>query len=194
MKTTTNKQTETLKSSIVNASRSSKESIRTLIQSNSLLFNAALEKSGKTFSSITKLLSENQLDPTFVSDYKGTLVKSLELSEGVVNSIIESHTKRVEQTVEFTAKLLEIVKGEDLNTAEGVNKIVELAKENLDRSTELSINNLGKINSVYNEHLNLAVAFNKKFADSINSQVASVFKLQNKNIYPIDTIADWWKN
>jgi len=194
MKTTTNKQTETLKSSIDNASRSSKESIRTLIQSNSLLFNAALEKSSKTFSSITKLLSENELDPKFVGDYKGTLVKSLELSEGVVNSIIESHTKRVEQTVEFTAKLLEIVKGEDLNTPEGVNKIVELAKENLDRSTELSINNLSKINTVYNEHLNLAVTFNKKFADTINSQVASVFKLQNKNIYPIDTIADWWKN
>ena len=96
--------------------------------------------------------------------------------------------------MEFTAKLLEIVKGEDLNTPEGVNKIVELAKENLDRSTELSINNLSKINTVYNEHLNLAVTFNKKFADTINSQVASVFKLQNKNIYPIDTIADWWKN
>ncbi|HTA81328.1 MAG TPA: hypothetical protein VK783_00210 [Bacteroidia bacterium] len=194
MKTTTSKQTETLKSSIDNASRSSKESIRTLIQSNSLLFNSALEKSSKTFSNITKLLSENQLDPAFVSDYKGTLVKSLELSEGVVNSIIDSHTKRVEQTVEFTAKLLEIVKSEDLNTSEGVNKIVELAKENLDRSTELSINNLGKINTVYNEHLNLAVAFNKKFADTINSQVASVFKLQSKSIYPIDTIADWWKN
>jgi len=194
MKTTTSKQTETLKSSIDNASRSSKESIRTLIQSNSLLFNSALEKSSKTFSNITKLLSENQLDPAFVSDYKGTLVKSLELSEGVVNSIIDSHTKRVEQTVEFTAKLLEIVKSEDLNTSEGVNKIVELAKENLDRSTELSINNLGKINTVYNEHLNLAVTFNKKFADTINSQVASVFKLQSKSIYPIDTIADWWKN
>ena len=193
MKTTNNKQTETLKSSIDNASRSSKESIKALIDANSILFDSAIEKSNSSFNSISKALYENELDPSLISASKSTLLKSLKLSEDVINSIVDSHTKRINQSVEFTAKLLEVVHNENLNTPEGVNKLVDLAKENLDRSTELSINNLGKIASVYNDHLNLAISFNKKFAETINSQITSLFKLQNKNIYPLDSITEWWK-
>ncbi|HXP51238.1 MAG TPA: hypothetical protein VN922_14870 [Bacteroidia bacterium] len=193
MKTTNNKQTETLKSSIDNASRSSKESIKALIDANSILFDSAIEKSNSSFNSISKALYENELDPSLISASKSTLLKSLKLSEDVINSIVDSHTKRINQSVEFTAKLLEVVQNENLNTPEGVNKLVDLAKENLDRSTELSINNLGKIASVYNDHLNLAISFNKKFAETINSQITSLFKLQNKNIYPLDSITEWWK-
>jgi hypothetical protein len=193
MKTTNNKQTETLKSSIDNASRSSKESIKALIDANSILFDSAIEKSNSSFNSISKALYENELDPSLISASKSTLLKGLKLSEDVINSIVDSHTRRINQSVEFTAKLLEIVQNENLNTPEGVNKLVDLAKENLDNSTELSVNNLGKITSVYNDHLNLAVTFNKKFADTINSQITSLFKLQNKNIYPLDSITEWWK-
>ena len=75
--------------------------------------------------------------------------------------------------------------------------LMELVKENFDKSAELSMNNMEKIVNVYNDHLNLALNFNKKFADNINTQISSMFKLQKKNIdsfFSMDMVNEWWKN
>jgi hypothetical protein len=197
MKNTINKQAETLKKSIDNVSQNSKESIKTLIDSNSKQFDSALETNKKTFDSISKMLYEKEMDPTIVSAFKTTFGKGIKLSEDVIDSIIDSHTRRIDLSIDFTTKFMEIVKNEDLNSKEGIDKLVELVKENFDRSTELSMNNMEKIVSVYNDHLNLALNFNKKFGENINSQIVSMFKLQKKNIdsfFAMDMVTEWWKN
>ena len=197
MKNTINKQAETLKKSIDSVSQSSKESIKTLIESNSKQFDSALETNKKTFDSISKMLYEKEMDPTIVSAFKSTFGKSIKMSEDVIDSIIDSHTTRIDLTIDFTTKFMELVKTEDLNTKEGLDKLVDLVKENFDKSSELSMGNMEKIVAVYNDHLNLALNFNKKFADNINSQITSMFKLQKKNIdsfFAMDMVTDWWKN
>src|ERR1700739_4391833 len=197
MKNTINKQAETLKKSIDSVSQSSKESIKTLIESNSKQFDSALETNKKTFDSISKMLYEKEMDPTIVSAFKSTFGKSIKMSEDVIDSIIDSHTQRIDLTIDFTTKFMEIVKNEDLNSKEGMDKLVSLVKENFEKSSELSMGNMQKIVNVYNDHLNLALNFNKKFADNINSQITSMFKLQKKNIdsfFAMDMVTEWWKN
>ncbi|HSY76887.1 MAG TPA: hypothetical protein VK890_08525 [Bacteroidia bacterium] len=197
MKNTINKQAETLKKSIDSVSQSSKESIKTLIESNSKQFDSALETNKKTFDSISKMLYEKEMDPTIVSAFKSTFGKGIKMSEDVIDSIIDSHTTRIDLTIDFTTKFMELVKNEDLNTKEGVDKLVELVKENFDKSSELSMGNMEKIVNIYNDHLNLALNFNKKFGENINSQITSMFKLQKKNIdsfFAMDMVTEWWKN
>ena len=197
MKNTINKQAETLKKKIENVSQTSKDSIKTLIESNTKQFDSALENNKKTFDAISKMLYEKEMDTSIVSAFKSTFGKSIKLSEDVIDSIIDSHTKRIDLSIDFTTKFMELVKSEDLNTKEGVDKLVNLVKENFDESTELSLANMEKIVSVYNDHLNLALNFNKKFADNINSQITSMFQLQKKNFdtfFSMDAVTDWWKN
>ncbi|HWY98731.1 MAG TPA: hypothetical protein VNY36_06580 [Bacteroidia bacterium] len=197
MKNTINKQAETLKKSIDSVSQSSKESIKTLIESNSKQFDSALETNKKTFDSISKMLYEKEMDPSIVSAFKSTFGKGIKMSEDVIDSIIDSHTTRIDLTIDFTTKFMELVKNEDLNTKEGVDKLVELVKENFDKSSELSMGNMEKIVNIYNDHLNLALNFNKKFGENINSQITSMFKLQKKNIdsfFAMDMVTEWWKN
>lgn len=197
MKNTMNKQAETLKKSIDSVSQSSKESIKTLIESNSKQFDSALETNKKAFDSISKMLYEKEMDPSIVSAFKTSFGKGIKLSEDVIDSIIDSHTHRIDMTIDFTTKFMELVKTEDLSTKEGVEKLVDLVKENFDKSSELSMHNMEKIVSLYNDHLNLALNFNKKFADNINSQITSMFKLQKKNIdsfFSMDLVNEWWKN
>jgi len=143
------------------------------------------------------MLYEIEMDPTIVSSFKTTFGKGIKLSEDVIDSVIDSHTKRMDLSIDFTTRFMEALRSEDLSTKEGMDKLMELVKENLDKSTELSMNNMEKIVNVYNEHLNLALNFNKKFADNINSQVVSMFKLQKKNIdtfFSLDMVSEWWKN
>lgn len=197
MKNTMNKQAETLKKSIDSVSQSSKESIKTLIESNSKQFDSALETNKKAFDSISKMLYEKEMDPSIVTAFKTNFGKGIKLSEDVIDSIIDSHTNRIDMTIDFTTKFMELVKSEDLSTKEGVEKLVDLVKENFDKSSELSMHNMEKIVSLYNDHLNLALNFNKKFADNINSQITSMFKLQKKNIdsfFSMDLVNEWWKN
>jgi hypothetical protein len=197
MKTVINKQTETIKKSIDSVSQNSKETIKLLIDSNAKQFDSLLEANKKTFDSVSKILHEKEMDPSFVSNLKNTYTKSVKLSEDVIDSIIDSHTKRIEQSIDFVNRFMEIIKNEDIGSKEGNDKLIELAKENLDRSTELSMKNMEKIVSSYGDHLNVALSFNRKFADNLNSQITSMFKLQKKsmdNFFPMEMVTDWWKN
>ncbi|MGP8215527.1 MAG: hypothetical protein ACLQQ4_08190 [Bacteroidia bacterium] len=197
MKNTISKQSETLKKSIDTVSQNSKESIKSVIESTAKQFDSAIESNKKTFDSISKLLYEKEMDPSIVSSFKSNFGKSIKLSEDAIDSVIDSHTSRIELSIDFTTKFMDIIKNEDLSTAEGRDKLVTLVKENFEQSTELSMHNMEKIIAVYNDHLNHALNFNKKFADNINSQIISMFKLQKKsidNFFDMDMITEWWKN
>ena len=197
MKDTISKQSETLKKSIDTVSQNSKESIKSVIESTAKQFDSAIESNKKTFDSISKLLYEKEMDPSIVSSFKSNFGKSIKLSEDAIDSVIDSHTSRIELSIDFTTKFMDIIKNEDLSTAEGRDKLVTLVQENFEQSTELSMHNMEKIIAIYNAHLNHALNFNKKFADNINSQIVSMFKLQKKsigNFFDMDMITEWWKN
>ncbi|HTA83944.1 MAG TPA: hypothetical protein VK783_13455 [Bacteroidia bacterium] len=197
MKSTNHQPADTLKKSIDSASERSKESLKTLIDSNSKHFESALEANKKTFDSISKMLYDRELDPSIVSSFKINFGKSVKLSEDTIDSVIDAHKKRIELSVDFTTRFIEIIKNEDIGSKKGEDKLIELVKENLDKSAELSVENMEKMVSLYNEHLNLALNFNKKFADMINSQIVSIFKIQRKSFNPLitfDMSNEWWKS
>jgi hypothetical protein len=197
MKNTTNKQTETLKKNMDSVSQNSKERIKSVIESNTKQFSSAIEANEKTFNSISKMLYEKEMDPAIVSSFKSAFGKSIKMSEDVIDSIIDAHTSRMDNCIDFTAKFMDVINSGDIKTKDGIDKLMELIKENLNKSAELSMYNMEKIGSVYNEHLNLALNFNKKFADNMNSQVLSMFKLQKKSIdrvFDMDMVSEWWKN
>ncbi len=197
MKSTINKQIKTLKKSIEDVSRNSKENIKSVIESNTKQFDSAVDTNKKAFDSISKMLYEKEMDPSIVSVFKSTFGKSIKMSEDVIDSIIDSYIQRMDLSIDFTSRFMEIVKNENLNTKEGIDKLVELVKESFDKSSGLSMSNMEKVVLVYNDHLHLALNFNKKFADNINSQITSMFKLQKKNMdsfFALDMVAEWWKN
>jgi hypothetical protein len=196
MKNTINKQVESLKKNIDSASLKSKETIKTLVDTNSRQFDSAIDANSKTFNSISKMLYEKEMDPSIVSSFKSTFGKSIKLSEDTIDSIIDSHTRRMDLSTDFMTRFLEIIQNEDVTTKEGVEKLIELVKENFDKSVESSIQNMEKTVSLYNDHLNLALNFNKKFADNISSQINAMFSLQKKNMdsfFSGDMVSEWWK-
>ena len=196
MKNTISKQAETLKKQVDNASQKSKESIKHLVDVNSKQFDSAVKANSKTFDAISKALYEKEMDPAIVRAFKSNFIKSLKLSEETIDSIIDAHKKRIDVSVDFTEKFAEAIKNEDMTSKEGVEKLLNILKENLHRSTELSLRNMEKVATIYNDHLNLVLNFNRKFADNINAQVSTLFKLQNKNVDSsalLDMVNQWWK-
>jgi len=184
MKNTINQETEMLKKSIDTVSQKSKESIKALINANTESFNSAFEANNKTFSSISKTLYENEIDPAIARNIRSAFSKGLKLSEDTIDSIIDSHTKNLGLSVDFTTKFIDAIRQEDLSTDEGVEHLMNLVQENLDKSAKLAKDNMEKFTSVYNEHLNLALNFNKQFADIFSAQVNAMFNLQKKNLAP----------
>lgn len=197
MKTQMNKQAETLKKRIDAVSKNSKENIKAVIESNSKQFDSALETNKSTFDSISKMLYEKEVDPALINTIKNSLGKGAKLSEDAIDSIIDSHTKRIDLSIDFASKFMDMLNSEDLSSEEGLNKLVELVRENFNWSAELSMNNMEKLVSVYNSNLNLALNFNKNFAESINSQIAAMFEMQKKNLDTFSAanlLTEWWKN
>lgn len=189
-----NKQTESLKKSIDNASQKSKQAIKTLIESNSKQFDSAIESNKKTFDSISKMIYEKEMDPSIIGTIKSTFVKSIKMSEDVIDSIIDSHTTRIDFSIDFISRFTEIIRNEDVNTKEGINKLIVLVDDNFNESTQLSMKNMEKIIEAYNGNINLALNFNKKFADTIHAQITSMFQLQSRNVSPLEMVTEWWKN
>ncbi|MGP8216571.1 MAG: hypothetical protein ACLQQ4_13475 [Bacteroidia bacterium] len=184
MKNTLNQQTEMLKKNMETVSQKSKESIKNLVDANTESFNSAFEANNKTFSSISKALYDNELDPAIARNIRSAYAKGLKLSEDTIDSIIDAHTKNLGLSVDFTTKFVDAIRQQDLGTDEGVENLLNLVQENLDKTTKLSFDNMQKFASVYNDHLNLALNFNKQFADIFSAQIDAMFNLQKKNLAP----------
>jgi len=200
MKNTINKQTETLRKSVDSVSHSSKETIKALVDSNTKQFDSVLDANKKTFDSISKLLHEKEVDPAFISIIKNTFNKSVKLSEDVIDTVIDSHCKRIDQSINFVARFMDVLKTEDMSSKEGMDKLLELAKENLESSTNLTMENIEKMIHAYSEHLNLALTFNRKFAENVQSYANSLIDNHAKNRensfsfpYYSDLAFDWWR-
>ncbi|HSY77690.1 MAG TPA: hypothetical protein VK890_12570, partial [Bacteroidia bacterium] len=157
MKSTNHRPAETLRKSIDNASQRSKESIKTLVETSTKQFDSAIEANKKTFDSLSKMLYDKEMDPTILSTFKTNFGKGIKLSETTMDAIIDAYTKRMDFNIDFANKFMEMIRSEDLNTREGTEALIEFVKENLDKSSALSTENMEKMVVHYNEHLNFAL-------------------------------------
>ena len=195
MKHIVHKHAETLKKHVDGMSEKSRERIKHLVDVNSKHFENAVKANAKNFDAISKMLYEREMDPSIVSSFKNNFINSLKLSEETIDSIIDASKERVGLSVDFTTKFADAIRHEDLTTTEGIETLLEMLKENMDKSTELSLRNMEKVSSIYNEHLNLALSFNKRFADSFSSHIHSLFKMQKRTADKAtsDIVNEWWK-
>jgi hypothetical protein len=182
MKKTLTKQAETLKNKIDSTSEKSKETIKKLIETNSKQFDSALEASTKAYTPISETLYEQDMDASMISTFRSTFGKSLKLSEEVIDTVIDSHTRRIDLSIDFTTKMIETLQTEDFSKTEGLEKLIALVRENFNKSTELSVQNMEKMVTEYNNHLNLGLNFNEKISNNISAQLSAMVKLQKKNI------------
>lgn len=183
--------TERIKDAIKGTAQESKETIRTMVDSNTKHIDAALDYNKKIADSIKENLNGQKIEGVFTDKLKNSFEKSVELAEEALDSIINSYTRQMKWTVDFNIKLMDAIHE---STTASPEKVVDLIHKNFEASRQLTINNTKEMLDFYNKHTTLAVDFNKKLGDSINIQIESFFKIQNKGLEKFTECAsEWWK-
>jgi hypothetical protein len=191
MKTTLDEKAEKIKNTIRGTAEKSKETIREIIDTNTKYIGSALDSNKKIVDSIKERLDQQKIDDSITPAIKNSLEKSIELAEDTLDSIINSYTRQMELNVDFNTKLVDALKDSKNKAPE---KVLNLIHENFEASRQLTINNTKEIIDSYNKHTNLALNFNKKFGDSINAQIESMFEIQSKGLNKFtEWASDWWK-
>jgi hypothetical protein len=185
---------EKLKRNIETISRESKETIKTIIENNSKQVSDGLCNKQELIEFMKENLSVKELTPSIISNINRTFVGSIEMSEEVIDKIIDAHTRQIDLTIEFNASLIEIIKEEGFADHKQADKLLKLAEQNFISSIKLSNDNMKDIIYSYNKHMNVALNFNKKLVEDINAQIDGLLKLQNKNMTSFySLISDWVK-
>ena len=188
---TLNEKAEKIKSSIKGTAEKSKETIREIISTNSKYLGEALDNNKKIVDSIKEKLNQQEMEDTVTENLKNTFGKSVELAEDALDSIINAYTRQMEMNVDFNTKLVDAIKE---TRGENPEKVLNLIHENFEASRQLTIKNTKEILDFYNRHSNLAVNFNKKFGESINAQLESMFSIQSRGLNRFTGwAAEWWK-
>lgn len=188
---TLNEKAEKIKDSIKGTTEKSKETIREIISSNSKFIGDALDTNQKFVDSVKDKLNLKNMEDSITNDLKNTFGKSVELAEETIDNIINSYSKQMEMNVDINTKLVDAIKDTNSYTPENV---LNLIQKNFEASREMCINNTKEILEAYNKHTNLAVNFNKKIGESINSQIESMFDFQNKGLHKFSELtSEWWK-
>jgi hypothetical protein len=174
MSTALNSQSETIKNSIIETA------------------DSALDINKKAVDSIKKNLTQKEIDDSITYTVKETFGKSVELAEDSIDSVINAYVKQVEWSVALNAKLIDSFKE---NYGSNPEKVLNLIYENFETSRQVTIKNTLEIIEYYNKHTNLAVNFNKKFADTIANQVEVLSHIQSKGLDKYkEWVSDWWKD
>ena len=191
MNTTLNDKAEKIKSNIKGTAEKSKETIRQFIDSNKKHVGEAIDSNKKIVDSIKEKLDQQDVNDSVTENVKDTFGKSVELAEDALDSIINSYTRQMEMNVDFNTKLVDAIKE---SKSEHPEKVLELIHQNFEASHQLTLNNTKEILDFYNKHTNLAVNFNEKFGENINSQIESLFKIQGRGLNRFtDWASEWWK-
>lgn len=189
---TLNEKAEKIKTNIKNTAEKSKETIREIISTNTKHIGDALDSNKKIVDSIKEKLNQQEIEDSVTDTVKSTFVKSVELAEDALDSIINAYTRQMELTVDFNTKLVDALKA--TNSQENYDNVLKLIHENFEATYKLTINNTKEILDFYNRHTNLAVNFNQKFGESINAQIETLFNLQQKGLNKFTAWAtEWWK-
>lgn len=191
MNNTLNEKAEKIKSNIKGTAEKSKETIRQFIDSNKKHVGEAIDSNKKIVDSIKEKLDQQDVDDSVTDNVKDTFGKSVELAEDALDSIINSYTRQMEMNVDFNTKLVDAIKE---SKSEHPEKVLELIHQNFEATHQLTINNTKEILDFYNKHTNLAVNFNEKFGESINSHIESLYKIQGRGLNRFtDWASEWWK-
>ena len=191
METTLIEKAEKIKASIKDTAEKSKETIREIIDSNTKHIGEAIDSNKKIIDSIQKKLNQQEIDDSLTDTLKMTFGKSVELAEDALDSIINSYMRQMEMNIDFNTKLVDVIKESENGHPE---KVLKLIHENFENAYELSVKNTKDILNFYNKNTNLAINFNQKFGESINTQIESLFNLQNKGMNKFAGWAsEWWK-
>lgn len=189
---TINEKAEKIKTNIKTTAEKSKETIREIINANTKHIGDALDSNKKIVDSIKEKLNQQEIEDSVTDNVKTTFVKSVELAEDALDSIINAYTRQMELNVDFNTKLVDALK--ETSSADNYENVLKLIHENFEASYKLTINNTKEILDFYNKHTNLAVNFNQKFGESINAHVESLFSIQQKGLNKFTTWAsEWWK-
>ncbi len=191
METKLNEKAEKIKEKIKGTAEQSKKAIREIIENNTKYIGAAIDSNKKIVDSIKSKLDQQSIEDTVTGNLKSTFGKSVEMAEDALDSIINSYTRQMELTVDFNTKLVDAIREAK---SENPEKILNLIHDNFEASRNMTIDNTKEILGFYNKHTNLAVNFNQKFGDSINSQIDSLFKIQSAGLNRFtDWATEWWK-
>lgn len=191
MNATLNEKAEKIKSSIKGTAEKSKETIKEFIDTNKKYVGEAIDSNKKIVDSIKERFDQQEVSDSITDTVKDTFGKSVELAEDALDSIINAYTRQMEMNVDFNTKLVDAIKE---SKTENPEKVLELIRENFEASHKLTVDNTKEILDFYNKHTNLAVNFNQKFGENINSQIESLFNIQGKGLNKFANWAsEWWK-
>lgn len=194
-KMTLDERVEKLKKNLDDVSESSKETIKEIIASCTKQAKEALETNKKMIETVRESLKEHGIDTSIIDAIHDTIGTAVELSEEVVDSIIDAHLSRINLTVDFQKKYLEALKEQSLTNKVDYDQLVDILQENFENSVELSTNNMKEVIYMYNKHVNLTLNFNEKFNKSINYQIETMTEFYKKRagMYS-DWVSNWWEN
>jgi len=177
---TISEQIEGLKSKLDEASEEAKENIRSTINACTEQYNRAIETNKKYVNELREQMKDAKMDTSHLDEISSTFANSLQMSEEVIDTIIDSHLHRVSQIVDFNKKSAETLHQGHATDKFNYEKFIALQQKSFEQSMELSSNDMNKTAEVYNKHINLSVNFNRNFSKNINSQIDTLVKLQAK--------------
>ena len=177
-----NTKTETLRAAIENTSRSYKEAVHAIVESNTGYLKVALDSNRHIIDTIEEQFHNRDMDETVINGVKKALGNSVEMAEDTIDTVIDAYNDQVDTTLKFNSKLMEMIKDLDLKYPEESDKVLKVIQDNLESSIKVSTEGMKKIVDAYNKNTNFALNFNKTFGQSFNSQIEAINKLQNTNI------------
>jgi hypothetical protein len=191
---TISQQIEALKSKLDDASKEVKENIRATIKACTEQYERAIEANKQYIKELREQLKDSQIDTSTLDEISSTFANSLQMSEEVIDAIIDSHLRRVNHIIDFNKKVVEALHQSYATDKFNYEKFIALQQKNLEQSIELSTRDMKKIVDVYNKHVNLSLNFNKRFSQNINSQIDALVKFQSKGLQAYaNWISNWWK-
>ena len=195
MNFTQKKQIEKLKRVIAEATASSAETVKTIINSRLQQLIDSVNSNHKFLELMKARFLLNGLDPNIISTVKNFYFNGIDLSEQMIDTLIEAHSKRLEYWKGYTTELVELLLQDQrfLSEAE-TEKIIDRVIENFEFISDKSQNELKEIVGLYNKHGNIAMNFNEKFTDPLKKQLESISKLKGirKPVYN-NQASQWWK-
>ena len=187
-------QIEMLKEQLDGATKNAKEHIRTIIASCNGSYEKAIDANKKYVGDLREQLKGQHIDTAFFDEITNAFASSLEVSDDVIDTIIDSHMRRTNRIVEYHRKNLEVLSKAYSTDKVSFEDFLKLFQKNFEESIEHSTQDLKKVVDMYNRHMNLSVNFNKSFAKSINSQIDTMVKLQSKGLDAYNNwVSNWWQ-
>ncbi|MFI5148297.1 MAG: hypothetical protein ACHQRM_01080 [Bacteroidia bacterium] len=164
-----------LKAKINGSADLNKETLRKLVETNHRLIQEAMESNKKLVDSIKEKLKEQSVSGTLAEPLKENFQKTISVSEDALDGIINSYSRQMKQNMDFNSQIIDAI--QDVRTLD-TEKILELVKDNFEKSNQLTIQSTKDVMDCYRRHIALASKFNERFADSIRAQIDAMFNFQ----------------